>query len=459
MAFSDPVGTRSSGNSLIDGLLWGKEWSDGSPSSTSLAVYIAGRGGHETFDFGGDLVRANTAPQETAAWRVAFAMIEAVCNVDFVEVNSQSAADLIVAAAPTQFVGGLGIAVPPGEDRGPLGLQQGAALVNRDNYAAPGYESLQIGGYDFISFIHELGHAIGLKHPHDRGGGEFPRFPGVTSSKDDYGNFGLNQGIYTMMSYNDGFPAGPLGKQDKSVIPDYGWNTLMAIDIAALQHLYGANTSYRTGNDTYTLPTSNAAGTYFSAIWDAGGTDSIVAGGNAGATINLNVASLQIAKGGGGMVSSHNGILGGFTIAKGVTIENATGGGGRDMLTGNAANNVLEGRGGRDLLTGGGGDDTFRFGAATDSYGSAADRITDFGVGADVIDLSAIDADGQSGGDGSFEFLGTGRFSGAEGEVRYVIRDSSSVTIVLGDIDGDRSADFRLVINGDSPLNSGDFLL
>ncbi len=28
----------------------------------------------------------------------------------------------------------------------------------------------------------------------------------------------------------------------------------MALDIAALQHLYGANMTYRTGNDTYRLP-------------------------------------------------------------------------------------------------------------------------------------------------------------------------------------------------------------
>lgn len=459
MAFSDPVNTRSSGNALIDGLLWGMEWSDGSPSSTSLAVYIAGRGGIETFDFGGDLVRADTAPEETAAWRAACAMIEAVCNVDFVETNNQSAADIIMAAAPARFVGGLGVAVPPGEDRGPLGQQQGAALVSSDAYAASGYDSLEIGGYDFLTFIHELGHAIGLKHPHDRGGGEFPRFPGVTSSKGDYGDFGLNQGIFTMMSYNDGFPAGPLGKQNKSAIPDYGWNTLMTLDIAALQHLYGSNTSYRTGNDTYTLPSANGLGSFYRAIWDAGGIDSIVAGGDAGATIDLNAASLQLAKNGGGAVSSHKGILGGFTFANGVTIENATGGGGRDTLIGNGADNVLEGRGGKDTLTGGVGDDTFRFSEATDSFDLAADRITDFGRGNDVIDLSAIDADGQPSGDSSFDFLETGRFSGAGGELRYLIRDSASVTIVLADIDGDRSADFRLLLNGGSPLGAGDFLL
>ena len=80
----------------------------------------------------------------------------------------------------------------------------------------------------------------------------------------------------------------------------------------------------------------------------------------------------------------------------------------RDASTGNEARNRLEGGGGRDRstataaptastaapaatsLTGGRGADIFRFASASEADG---DRILDFGVGADRIDLSAIDAD------------------------------------------------------------------
>jgi serralysin len=68
----------------------------------------------------------------------------------------------------------------------------------------------------------------------------------------------------------------------------------------------------------------NAAGTFYSSIWDGGGTDEIRYTGAANATIDLRAATLKYEVGGGGFVSYAHGIFGGFTIANGVTIENAT---------------------------------------------------------------------------------------------------------------------------------------
>ncbi len=43
-----------------------------------------------------------------------------------------------------------------------------------------------------------------------------------------------------------------------------------------MQQKYGANMTYHAGNDTYHIPDVNEAGTYYSCIWDAGGTDTMV---------------------------------------------------------------------------------------------------------------------------------------------------------------------------------------
>jgi serralysin len=109
----------------------------------------------------------------------------------------------------------------------------------------------------------------------------------------------------------------------------------MAVDIAALQELYGANTTHARGNDVYTLPTANRSGTFYESLWDTGGTDTIRAGSTTRAsTIDLNDATLRADAGGGGLISYVEGIHGGFTVAKGVVIENATGADGCDLITG-----------------------------------------------------------------------------------------------------------------------------
>lgn len=55
--------------------------------------------------------------------------------------------------------------------------------------------------------------------------------------------------------------------------------------------------------------------------------------------------------GGGGFVSYMSSIDGGFTIAAGAVIENATGGSGDDVFIGNSGNNTLDGGGGNDTVS------------------------------------------------------------------------------------------------------------
>ena len=213
------------------------------------------------------------------------------------------------------------------------------------------WNNLTQGSYSYITILHELGHAMGLAHPHD-GGGDGDLFPGVTSSYDT-GDYALNQGIWTTMTYNDGWTVEPTNQYD------YGWQmTLMAFDIAALQVIYGANISYQTGDNTYTLSTSNGSGVGWECIWDAGGIDTISnAGSNQSSTINLNAAPLT-GENAGGYVSWIGGITGGYTIANNVIIENAIGGDGDDVITGNDADNTIYDNAGTNTIDGGLGSDT-----------------------------------------------------------------------------------------------------
>ncbi|MEZ5962062.1 MAG: M10 family metallopeptidase C-terminal domain-containing protein, partial [Hyphomonadaceae bacterium] len=200
------------------------------------------------------------------------------------------------------------------------------------------------GGDSWVTVIHEAGHGLGMAHPHDQGAINYGTnnsevMQGVLDPFSSFGTFGLNRGLYTTMTYNDSAQSTP-----------------MALDVALMQQRYGVNPNTGAGDSAYAL--SLSASSYI-CIWDVGGTDTISYAGANNATIDLRAATLQNAIGGGGYVSSVQGILGGFTIANGVVIENASGGSGDDTLIGNDANNILNGGAGTDTMRGGLGDDTY----------------------------------------------------------------------------------------------------
>lgn len=130
--------------------------------------------------------------------------------------------------------------------------------------------------------------------------------------------------------------------------------------------------------------------------------------------------------------------------------------GGADSINGLDGADVIDGGAGQDHLTGGAGGDVFRFSAASHSSIGATDRIADFVSGVDKIDLSAIDARSGSAGDDAFSFIGGDAFGGVAGELR--VQASGGETYVYGDLDGDRIADFAIVINGSTPAGL-DFIL
>jgi hypothetical protein len=388
----------------------------------------------------------------------AFAQYEHVMNVRYVEVATEAESDFqLVNFATVPNL--LGLMHPPGEQ------YEGSGFFNNQGVGWT-EEGLEQGGFGFITLIHEFGHGHGLAHPHDTGGGSTV-MNGVEEepppSALDYttGDFGLNNGVYTTMSYNDGWDKdGPNGAAPTN---DWGYQgTMMAFDVAVLQQKYGANMTYRTGDNTYKLPQVNEAGTFYSCIWDAGGEDRISAKGQLDSVINLNAATLEYELGGGGWVSWSEGIFGGVTIANGVVIENAQGGKGNDTITGNLAANDLDGGRGDDAIVGGAGADTVKGGRGIDSLTGdggidsfafndqhtnrhKSDTIHDL-EDSDVIDVSGVDADINTVGDQDFVLVGS--FSDTAGELIVVVDNENNMTLVMMDNDGDGRSDGTIIIEG-----------
>ena len=127
-----------------------------------------------------------------------------------------------------------------------------------------------------------------------------------------------------------------------------------------------------------------------------------------------------------------------------------------DTRLGTANGDILYGGLGADQLTGGGGPDTYLYRAVAESSIAEWDAIV-FGTG-DRIDLSSIDANPATGANDAFTFIGGNAFSNTPGELRVVDGGGNSWN-VLGDTNGDGTADLVIVVSYDQPLTAGDFVL
>jgi Ca2+-binding RTX toxin-like protein len=206
------------------------------------------------------------------------------------------------------------------------------------------------GSYDYMTYIHEIGHAIGLKHPFS---------PGALNST--ILDPALDDVRYTVMSYNNNYSYQP--------------TTPMLLDILAIQSLYGANTHWQAGDNVYSW---NFYDKIFETIWDSGGTDTIDAS-NQLSSVVLDLNEGAFSSIGISFFDSNNNIFNsGLAIAYGSKIENAIGSSNNDQLKGNALDNVLDGGKGADTMTGGAGNDTYYVdnrGDTTIETGTSASEI------------------------------------------------------------------------------------
>ena len=423
-------------NNYVGGLLSGSKWGDNNPDNgkTTDLLYYYFPENYYTFSGNSVLAYELTNPEKVAIQN-AMDSFSHVANISFSKTNNYDNANIKWAVVNTEgsnILAGtsgeaiLGVAFYPKENSGQLA---GITTVNFQEYDPFNYsKALKPGSFYYSTFLHELGHALGLGHPHEKHG-YYGTFPGVSNGASlDAGDNNLNSAPWTVMTYNDHDSNVGLTPSGENFS---GFNTnLGAFDIAVTQYLYGPNTNYNTGNNVYDLNENELNG--WKCIWDNGGRDKISAtGSNQSVNIDLRNASLQNAIGGGGFVSQLGSESLGFTIAFNSTgnciIEDATGSNFNDIITGNSAANTLNGRSGNDKIYGRSGNDKIYGGSGNDHLigGSGKDTAV-FSSRNNTINIATTKR--QTTGDGNDILTGIENVNGGSGsDVIYGSKGSNTL--------------------------------
>lgn len=333
-------------------------------------------------------VDAKWTDNEKLLINTAIEQYEHVCNVNLHETFDEDNANIIIWK---KYLSPQGEQVAGDTTMGysnyaVVRIYSGAYVSNNmktviENYPTGGF----VGGWDYVTILHELGHAFGLGHPHDTWGGSeimdnvnhFLKNAMDELPDDFIGNLKANQFPYTIMSYYD---------IESKHTYNHFWNgfvkTMGPIDILALQSMYGVPEKRNESDTVYNLQTIKAKleieetvmdennnvidvkqifipekqkeVSYWESIYDSGGIDTISAeNSNENVIINLRSSILKDIENAGIFLSQHygeNSIKGGFTIPKGVIIENIVSGKGDDILYENEYANEIDGNDGHDTV-------------------------------------------------------------------------------------------------------------
>lgn len=341
-----------SGINAIDSLIY-SSWTGqaGVPATVTYQFLTAPPNGSDAGDRLG--FQPMTAVQQQAA-RDAFSLWAAVANITFVEVASNANIRL---GTNNQGDTSSGYSYLPEP-----GITQVELYLNNTGAYNSDYTP---GSFGPSVLLHEIGHTLGLKHPGDYNStGEAVDGPFLPTSTDNLD--------YTQMSYRQS-----VTNRGKYPV------TPMLYDIQAIQYLYGANMSYRSGDDVYKFTNSQLS----MCVWDAGGYNTFDFSECTGlTTIDLRA----------GAFSSTRLSVGNVSIAYNVTIKGVITGDGGSSVRLNDAGDTVHGGSGADLVYVGGGDDIVLGGAGADTasftgaYGGykvvrSGDTVVVTGQGTDTL--------------------------------------------------------------------------
>src|SRR6185312_7463722 len=274
-------------NPEIDGLLSPYKWTGtitysfpDSPSDYAASYF--GNNEPSTSGF------ASAPVQMQAAVTYAVALINSYTNAN-IQYAGTNGADIMIAQSPA--------ANPTSYAYYPSNVPSGGDVWFGTAY---NYSLASPGNYYFATALHELGHALGLKHSQETGGVANVAVP---SAHDD--------SEFTVMSYRS-YVGGPLtGYTNES----YGFaQTYMANDILALQTMYGVNYTTHSENTVYSwnpttgqefingvgqlAPGGGAGGSanrVFMTIWDGNGGETYdLSNYTTGVSINLNPGASSV---------------------------------------------------------------------------------------------------------------------------------------------------------------------
>ena len=379
-------------NSDINGVLAGSAWSTATITysfPTSSSFYGTTSTYSDPAPFNGFQV---LSAQQMAVVQTAFRLVSQYTGLVFQQITETATAHAMIRVADSATPS-TSYAYYPG-----TGNVSGDVFFGNIRNSTP-----TIASYAFDTILHELGHALGLKHGQDSSVyGPLPSAHNSTeySIMDYYSYVGAPSTLYTNANGS-------------------GAQTYMGDDIAALQYIYGANYSSNSGNTVYSWNPltgeelvdgvgqgASTTNTIYETIWDGGGVDTYDLSNyssnlnvdlNPGVWSTFNANELASLDASNISIKAKGNVFNAFLHDNNTAslIDNVVGGSGNDHLTGNGGANTIVGGGGSDVLDGQTGNDTLTGGTGADvfvyrdNYGQ--DTITDFNaVEGDKIDVSGL---------------------------------------------------------------------